>query len=612
MKLEQLGPYRIGRQVGRGGMGTVYEGVNTETGEPAAIKILSFHLAETEGFRERFEIEIETLKKLRHPNIVRLYGYGEQDGHLFYAMELVRGASLEELMRGGRRFDWKEVTRIGIRMCRALKHAHDHGVIHRDIKPANLLLAEDGEIKLSDFGIAKLFGNTGMTSTGGVVGTAEYMAPEQADGRPVNQRADLYSLGGVLYALLANRPPFVARSIVEMLHMQRYVEPEPVRRYAPDTPEELEAIVQELLAKAPEKRVRSAMILGRRLEAMEHGLAHRERRNAPAGRTLVDGSDAADGDKGNDLDGSNPYGVTKGATSAADAGVAALEAHLGETIGTSVEPGGEPAPNVATDAAPTPGPAVEKSPAATRFTTVAEDEEPERLITWSNPDGSVLSGSTLLPVLALALLGVGVWYYLRPPSADTLYERVAAAAADSDKDALLGVDDDISAFLRYYPGDPRSRELEQFQQDAELIRLERRLERRARRGGGEGGLTPIELTYTDAVRDADTQPELAAARLQSLIDLYEDEAGMSEATRRCVVLARRRLVRLQQQVDQLREEHRTVLRQRIDRAASLEKDQAEHAARIYRGVIELYADKPWAADFVQQARQALPKLIPAE
>src|SRR5688500_14798918 len=125
MKLEQLGPYRVGRQIGQGGMGTVFEGGGIETSEPAAIKILSAHLAREEGFRERFEVEIATLKKLRHPNTVRLFGYGEQDGHLFYAMELVRGASLEEELRRGRRFDWQEATRIAVKMCRALKHAHD-------------------------------------------------------------------------------------------------------------------------------------------------------------------------------------------------------------------------------------------------------------------------------------------------------------------------------------------------------------------------------------------------------------------------------------------------------------------------------------------------------
>src|SRR5882757_1279958 len=161
MHFEQLGPYRIGRQLGRGGMGTVFAGVESASGEAAAIKVLSAALAHVEGFRERFESEIESLRKLRHPNIVRLLGFGEQDGLLFYAMELVEGKSLEEELRSGRRFDWDEVTDIGIQVCRALKHAHDRGVIHRDIKPANLMYTAEGEVKLSDFGIAKLFGNSG-------------------------------------------------------------------------------------------------------------------------------------------------------------------------------------------------------------------------------------------------------------------------------------------------------------------------------------------------------------------------------------------------------------------------------------------------------------------
>ena len=127
---------------------------------------------------------------------------------LFYAMELVDGNSLEEELRSGRVFQWREVAGIGIQTCRALRHAHDRGIIHRDIKPANLLLTKDGQIKLSDFGIARLFGFTRLTAAGNVLGTVEYMAPEQADGRPATPRTDLYSLGGVLYCLLARRPPF--------------------------------------------------------------------------------------------------------------------------------------------------------------------------------------------------------------------------------------------------------------------------------------------------------------------------------------------------------------------------------------------------------------------
>ena len=230
-------------------------------------------MATDEGFRVRFQAEIESLKKLRHPNIVRLYGYGEEQGSIFYAMELVRGSSLEDELRAGRRFDWREVTDLAIKLCRALKHAHDAGVIHRDIKPANLLLSEAGEIKLSDFGIARLFGNTRMTSDGGVLGTAEYMAPEQADGRVVTDRCDQYSLGGVMYALLAGRPPFRAGSLLEMLQLQRFAEPEPVRRYAPDTPAELDQIIRQLLEKDPQRRFANALILGRSLESMQRGLS---------------------------------------------------------------------------------------------------------------------------------------------------------------------------------------------------------------------------------------------------------------------------------------------------------------------------------------------------
>ncbi len=236
MDFDQLGPYKIGPRLGKGGMGSVYRGRNVETNQEAAIKALAPQLATSEGFRERFEAEIESLETLRHEGIVRLYGYGEEDGTLFYAMELVDGRSLEEELKAGRRFNWREVVDIAIQVCRALKHAHDHGIIHRDIKPANILLDQNERVKLADFGIARLFGSTQLTMAGGVLGTADYMSPEQAEGRPVTDRCDQYSLGCVMYALLAGRPPFQAKSLPEMLQLQRFAEAEPVRRYAPEAP----------------------------------------------------------------------------------------------------------------------------------------------------------------------------------------------------------------------------------------------------------------------------------------------------------------------------------------------------------------------------------------
>ena len=277
MQFKKLGPYIIGKQIGKGGMGAVYEAKHELPGEHpdqrVAIKSLSPQLAAEEGFRERFEAEIDSLKILQHENIVRLFGYGEQDGTLFYSMELVEGTSLEQEINSGRRFNWKETLQIGIQVCHALKHAHDHGVVHRDIKPANILLTKKGQVKIADFGIARLFGGMQLTTAGGVLGTADYMSPEQAVGQPVTDRCDQYSLGGVLYALLAGRPPFRAKSMPEMLQLQRFAEPEPVDRYAPDTPKQLQKLIEQLLSKAPEDRFPNVMVLGRHMEAMKKALS---------------------------------------------------------------------------------------------------------------------------------------------------------------------------------------------------------------------------------------------------------------------------------------------------------------------------------------------------
>ena len=188
-------------------------------------------------------------------------------------MELIDGRNLQDELAAGRRFDWREVVRIGIAVSQALKHAHDRGIIHRDLKPANLLIDKQDHIKLTDFGIAKLYGGTNVTAEGGVLGTADYMAPEQADGKPVSSRCDLFALGSVLYALLTGRPPFTGKTVLEVITALHKTDPIPVRRLAPDTPAEFEQIIHQLLEKDPQKRIPTALALGKRLKAMEHGLS---------------------------------------------------------------------------------------------------------------------------------------------------------------------------------------------------------------------------------------------------------------------------------------------------------------------------------------------------
>jgi serine/threonine protein kinase len=271
MALQKLGPYRLERVLGQGGMGIVYAGVDERTGTRAAVKVLLGNLDDRPNLRLRFEAEIESLKRLRHANIVQLYAYGEEEGRLFYAMEMVDGRSLQDELKSGRIFSVPETLRIGLQIAIGLKLAHDSGIIHRDIKPANLLITRQGLVKLTDFGIAKLFGGSQVTADGGVVGTVDYMSPEQAEGKPVTHRSDLYAVGGVLYALLARIPPFGGRSVPQIIHALRFDSPPPLRLRAPRTPPDVEELIQKLLAKEPADRVPTALVLAKRL----HELAKR-------------------------------------------------------------------------------------------------------------------------------------------------------------------------------------------------------------------------------------------------------------------------------------------------------------------------------------------------
>ena len=607
MSIEQLGPYKIGRKLGRGGMGTVFEAVSTETGETAAIKLLSASLTHDDGFRDRFKAEIETLRKLRHPNIVRLYGFGEQDDYLYYAMELVNGRSLEDELQAGRRFNWQEAVDYGIQTCRALKHAHDRGVIHRDMKPANLLLAPTGEVKLSDFGIAKLFGSTGMTASGGVLGTAEFMAPEQADGRPVTHRCDLYSLGGVLYTLLAGRPPFRASNLLEMLQLQRYAEPDPVRRYAPEVPEELELIINQLLEKDPDRRVQTAMVLSRRLEAMRHGLSHRA---ADAARTVDATQPRAVEDATGDATMAAPevpQPVSDGPTQEAYT----LSSHVGPTDKTEADRKAR-AESVTADLRSLTEPAgtstdqadEEPSSGGARFTKVDEEEHHKLEATREEPTHYIVLQALALAA-ALVLIGAGVWWFAQPASADRLYQRIIVVADEGKPEELASKQGDIKTFLENYASDPRVGEIEELQNEIDLRRLDKRFQRLEKQLASANARSPVERAYGEAMDRAKFNPAGGLAKLQAVVDLYGSGAGESEDTQQCLQLAQRQLDRLRKQVAQQSQEDSKMLTSRLNQADDLARTDPSAASKIRRAVVELYADKPWAAESVRRAETAL-------
>ncbi len=262
---ETIGPYRIDRELGSGGMGTVYVGTHQETGQVAAVKVLSAALAREPGLVARFEREIDALRTLSSPYIVTLYESGTDQQTCYYAMELVDGESLVDRLEREKRLPWREVIDLGIQICRALKAAHNAGVIHRDLKPSNLMLTSDGQIKLADFGVAQVFAGNRLTATGGIIGTAEYMSPEQAQGKRATKQSDLYSLGAVLYAMLTGRPPFRGRSQVEIAHQHQYGRFDSPRCFVPEIPRWLDELVCHCLEKQPENRPPDAYVLERRL-----------------------------------------------------------------------------------------------------------------------------------------------------------------------------------------------------------------------------------------------------------------------------------------------------------------------------------------------------------
>jgi serine/threonine protein kinase len=587
MELERLGPYRIVGKLGRGGMGTVFEAVHEETGEAAAVKLLSAALAEEEGFRSRFEIEIETLRKLNHPNIVRLFGFGEENGRLFYAMELVDGNSLEEALRQGQRFTWREAVQIGIETCRALRHAHDRGVIHRDIKPGNLLLTADNRVKLSDFGIARLFGRSHLTCAGNVLGTAEYMSPEQAEGRPVDSRADLYSLGALLYTLLAGRPIFHGKSLPEMLHKQRFEQPEPIRKHAPDVPEELERILSQLLEKEPERRIPNADVLARRLEAMLDSFK-------PSGATL-------DADP-NWFETESPKGSAQPGDAipeTLDLGVRGSRPPLppSPVFPPTILPNGIGDEKSTPDAAP-----------PSHFVVVGEEE----LDAQEEERPPVISWQTWMLVAALVALAAIFWLSLLQPKADTLYRRIEAKTVDGSPKSILAAEEDIRSFLDNYSTDSRAAKLQGYQKEIELNQYRIKLgfdlpttQLDTKR------LTPIERDYREALSYLRLDADRGMAKLQAMVELYGSKSGKLGEEEPCVTLARRKLAELKKETEKYVAKQLATLKSRLADADALrssdDKQNQAKAISIYRAIIELYAEKPWAADVVRQARDGLEK-----
>lgn len=569
MALDKIGPYRFQGVLGRGGMGTVYRGVHEDTGELHAIKVLAPTYAHDDHFRGRFESEIKALIQLDHKNIVRLLSYGQEDGMLFFSMELVPGNSLFQMQKKKHRFNWLQILRIAKDVGEGLRHAHHRGIIHRDLKPGNLLMTvdENGKpdyVKITDFGIAKRFG-TSQNTGNNVLGTMDFMSPEQAKGEPVTIQSDLFSLGTVLFTLLSGKPPFTSNSVEESLRNLTRVPAPRVSSVVPGVPPGLDELIKRLMEKRPEKRIPTTQALLHQIKELEATLKDHSEAQTHVNKPLTD----------------EAFDVSAPKTT--------------ENTGLQIRKSSNK-----TNAVSGPSPTIELTdhdknlaqPPATPadyFNTVTDQIRQKQVV--GGDDAHVTKGfwPLVLAFASVILLGaVGIYYAYKPPSAEELFTAIEASA---NRPNLVLIE--INEFLLHHPDEPRNGQVAELKRIGEAIALYNSLcnTLSVRKNlPGENRLSEIETQFLSIVDLADEDPAMATAKMSAFVTVH-DSTKLSPGDQKCVNAAKSYKIKIENDAKSKILFNLQQIRSAMKNAA--QTTDPDSAIPIYQSILELYGNVQW-------------------
>ncbi|MDD5676124.1 MAG: serine/threonine-protein kinase [Chitinivibrionales bacterium] len=266
---KSIGKFKIVGKLGKGGMGDIYKAIQPPNDRMVALKVLPPQFSRDDEFSKRFAIEGKAISLLQHQNIVTLYESGEADGYSFFAMQYVEGEDLGKRIFRSKAMPVDDIVDISKQICRGLRYAHAKNVVHRDIKPQNILIDKNNTVRISDFGIAKIYAHEGITMTGMAVGTPEYMSPEQAEGVELDAQTDIYSLGILMYEMITKKPPFTGNNPVAIAYKQVHENPAPPSTRRKDIPKRLELIVLKALKKNKEERYRTVEEMLEHLDSVD-------------------------------------------------------------------------------------------------------------------------------------------------------------------------------------------------------------------------------------------------------------------------------------------------------------------------------------------------------